>query len=82
MSHFGVGVSAVAGTVTIRPRNILTVLHFLNLAKCGSITPHSICQLLWGLISIAELEMEPTAEEDCPYFFLHTLLVGQFHALT
>lgn len=51
------------------------MLHFPNLAKCASSRPHCICQLLWGLISIAMLEGSNVGE-DCALF--HT----QCHSLT
>lgn len=63
---------SASGTVTIWRENI-NVLRFPNLAKCASSPSHCVCQLLWGLISIAVLE-GPSAGDDCPLF--HTLLVG------
>lgn len=59
---------AAVGTVTIGRENVLNVLHFPNLAKCASSPARCVCQLLWGLISIAALEMDPLQKRTVPYF--------------
>lgn len=80
MSHFGEGKRTERAAVGIVTENILNVLHFANLAKCASRPTHCVCQLLWGLISIAVLEMDPVQNETVPYFA--RCLVGQHHAPT